>query len=66
MHSRKPLHPIRQERKNKGLGLAINQQLCQMMGGEITVASNFTKGTIFTVNFPAVVEVMLPTTDVSC
>ncbi|MGO0062794.1 ATP-binding response regulator [Brevibacillus fluminis] len=35
-----------------GLGLAISQKLCQIMGGDIRVASEFGKGTTFTVWLP--------------
>lgn len=36
-----------------GLGLAVSQSLCRMMGGEITVESEFGKGSCFTVTLPA-------------
>jgi signal transduction histidine kinase/DNA-binding response OmpR family regulator len=39
-----------------GLGLAISQKFCQMMGGELTVRSEFGKGSTFTVTLPADVE----------
>ena len=35
-----------------GLGLAITKQFCEMMGGEIKVASEFGRGTTFTVMLP--------------
>jgi signal transduction histidine kinase len=35
-----------------GLGLAITKQFCEMMGGEITVASEYGRGTVFTVTLP--------------
>jgi CheY-like chemotaxis protein/signal transduction histidine kinase len=36
-----------------GLGLAITRKLAQMMGGEVTVASEAGKGSVFTVRLPA-------------
>jgi CheY-like chemotaxis protein len=35
-----------------GLGLAISRRFCQMMGGDITVESEYGKGTSFTVTLP--------------
>ena len=36
-----------------GLGLAITRKLAQMMGGDVTVASEKGKGSVFTVRLPA-------------
>ena len=35
-----------------GLGLVISRSFCQMMGGDITVASELGKGSVFTVRLP--------------
>ena len=43
-----------------GLGLAISRQFCQLMGGDVTVVSEYGHGTTFTIHLPAEV-VELPT-----
>jgi signal transduction histidine kinase len=37
-----------------GLGLAISKQFCNMLGGDVTVESEFGKGTTFTITLPAI------------
>lgn len=39
-----------------GLGLVITRRLCQLMGGDVTVISEFGKGSSFTVSLPALIE----------
>ena len=36
-----------------GLGLAITRKLCRMMGGDVIVASELGKGSVFTIRLPA-------------
>jgi signal transduction histidine kinase len=35
-----------------GLGLAITRKLARMMGGDVTVTSEYGKGSMFTVRLP--------------
>ena len=36
-----------------GLGLALTKRFCQLMGGDVTVASDYGHGTTFTIRLPA-------------
>ena len=39
-----------------GLGLALSRKFCQLMGGDMTVASEYGKGSTFTATIPAEVQ----------
>jgi PAS domain S-box-containing protein len=41
-----------------GLGLPISRRFCRMMGGDITVASEFGKGSTFTITLPSRVDAL--------
>jgi PAS domain S-box-containing protein len=41
-----------------GLGLPISRRFCRMMGGDITVSSEFDKGTTFTIELPSRVDAL--------
>jgi signal transduction histidine kinase/CheY-like chemotaxis protein/HPt (histidine-containing phosphotransfer) domain-containing protein len=43
-----------------GLGLAITKKLCEAMGGNISVESEYGKGSIFTVHIPQIVNSIEP------
>jgi signal transduction histidine kinase len=43
-----------------GLGLAISRKLARMMGGDVTVASEPGKGSVFTVRLPGGLNAMKP------
>jgi hypothetical protein len=43
-----------------GLGLAITRRFCQMMGGDVQVASDPGKGSTFTVRLPATLDLPAP------
>jgi len=43
-----------------GLGLTISRHFCMMMGGDISVASEMGKGSVFTIKLPAIVSEQQP------
>ena len=43
---------ISREYGGTGLGLVISRKLCQLMGGDVTMASEHGKGSVFTVRLP--------------
>jgi signal transduction histidine kinase len=53
--------PLTRRHGGIGLGLVISRRFCQMMGGEITVKSEYGKGSTFTMRLPAEVSQMIQT-----
>ena len=45
------------KRKGTGLGLALSQKLCMMMGGNIFVDSELGHGSRFTIRVPAILSI---------
>jgi PAS domain S-box-containing protein len=43
-----------------GLGLALTQRFCRMMGGNVTVESESGKGSTFVISLPRVVQPLMP------
>ncbi len=46
-----------------GLGLALSQKICRLMGGDIAVESTLGKGSCFTIRVPRVVSMKVATED---
>jgi CheY-like chemotaxis protein len=48
-----------------GLGLAISRNLCRLMGGDITVESEYGKGSVFTITIPQIIKDPSPIAEVT-
>jgi signal transduction histidine kinase len=51
---------IHQKYGGTGLGLVISRRFCEMMGGSLTVQSNFGKGSTFVATLPTALQAVSP------
>jgi len=58
-------HALTREFEGTGLGLSIVKELCKLLEGEVTLISEFGKGSTFTIVMPVRCEPKLPALEAS-